>query len=296
MAEIFTKQIRKKIKENTNILHSDIYIMLNRYCESNYHGDTKPYPEELTYVLSWGLEKVRSIQSCTNIHAMHIPLIIDAMDYAIDDLRTLMRKNYLPSEIENHLIYYLGSSVHILGSILKSIGLEHLYIQASDYINERTDLDFAWYDDNIYFPLTAKEQKEFQQSLIYSQPNHSYIDNIPYEYTKILNTAAAEEEISRKVESTHDDYISFKEIINRLGPSYSDGIIHIKNFLNDVADKTKFDHEIRDCLKESLRTKTAEIIESKKNPQPTPHTTNNNFYAPVGNFANQQHIDNLTTK
>ena len=193
MAEIFTKRIRKKIKENQNILHSDIYIMLNRYCETYSHDDTKPYPEELTYVLSCGLEKIKSIQSCTHLHAMHMPLIIDAMDYAIDDLRTLMRKDYLVSEIEDHRTYYLEGGVYVLGSILKSIGLEHLFIQASDYINERTDLDFAWYDDNIYFLITANEQKEFRQSLIYSQPNYSYINNIPYEYTKILNTAAAEE-------------------------------------------------------------------------------------------------------
>ena len=260
MAEIFTKRIRKKIKENQNITHSDIYLMLNRYCETYYHGDTKPYPEELTYVLSCGLEKIKSIQSCTNIHARHMPLIIDAMDYAIDDLRILMRKDYLVSEIEDQRTYYLESGVHVLGSILKSIGLEHLFIQASDDISIRTDLDFAWYDDNIYFPITANEQKEFRQSLIYSQPNYSYIDNIPYEYTKILNTAAAEDEISRNVESTHEDYISFKEIISRLGPSYIDGIIHIKNFLNDVADKAKFNHETRDYLKTSLRTTTAEII------------------------------------
>ena len=198
MAEIFTKRIRKKIQENQNITHSDIYLMLNRYCETYYHGDIKPYPEELTYVLSCGLEKIKSIQSCTHLHAMHMPLIIDAMDYAIDDLRILMRKDYLVSEIEDQRTYYLESGVHVLGSILKSIGLEHLFIQASDDISIRTDLDFAWYDDNIYFLITANEQKEFRQSLIYSQPNYSYIDNIPYEYTKILNTAAAEDEISRR--------------------------------------------------------------------------------------------------
>ena len=295
MAEIFTKQIRKKIKENTNILHSDIYIMLNRYCESNYHGDTKPYPEELTYVLSCGLEKIKSIQSCTNIHARHMPLIIDAMDYAIDDLRILMRKDYLVREIEDQRTYYLESGVHVLGSILKSIGLEHLFIQASDDISIRTDLDFAWYDDNVYFLITANEQKEFRQSLIYSQPNYSYIDSIPYEYTKILNTAAAEDEISRNVESTHEDYISFKEIISRLGLTYINDITAIKNFLSDVADKAKFDNAIRENLKTLLRKTTANIIQ-KALDKGLVHNITNNYNAPIGQVVQEQHVDTLTTK
>ena len=47
MAEIFNKHVRKKIQENQSITHSDIYLMLNRYCELFSHHDTKPYPEEL---------------------------------------------------------------------------------------------------------------------------------------------------------------------------------------------------------------------------------------------------------
>ena len=260
MAEIFNKHVRKKIKENQNITHSDIYLMLNRYCELFSHHDTKPYPEELTYVLSCGLEKIKSIQSCTHIHAMHMPLIIDAMDYAIDDLRTLMRKDYLVSEIEDQRTYYLESGVHVLVSILRSIGLEHLVMQASIYITEKTDLEYSWYEDDNWFPLTTKEKNEFQKSVICPLPNLSYIENIPYEFTKILHTAFAEDEISRKIEYTHEDNISINEIIKRLGITYIDGIIHIKNFLNDVIDKAKLDNEIRQNVKTSLREKTKTIM------------------------------------
>ena len=295
MAEIFTKRIRKKIKENQNITHSDIYLMLNRYCETYYHGDTKPYPEELTYVLSCGLEKIKSIQSCTHIHAMHMPLIIDTMDYAIDDLRILMRKDYLVSEIEEHRNYYLGGSVYVLISIFKSIGLEHLVIQATDCINEKTGYDCSWDDNEEWFPLTKKEKIEFKKCIVGPQPNRSYIDNIPYEFVKIIHNALAEDEISRQVLSNYDDYISFKEIIKRLGPTYINDITAIKNFLSDVADKAKFDNAIRENLKTLLRETTANIIQ-KALDKGLVHNTTNNYNGPIGQVVQEQYVDHLTTK
>ena len=134
-------------------------------------------------------------------------------------------------------------------------------------------------------------EDELKDSIIKILEHPYLLDHLPVDILATLDkeyyTLKYEEFKEKKA------MVSWFQIINSLTEDQLEDNKAIKLFVHEALDKAQLSQETKSTIKEHLKL----TFKSLKNHQPTPHTTiTNNFNAPISNFAQEQHIDNLTTK
>jgi hypothetical protein len=144
--------------------------------------------------------------------------------------------------------------------------------------------------NDISHPCEWSNEEELKTSLLNILKHPTILDHLPTDVMAVLDreyyTLNYEEYQVEKA------LTSWFDIINSITEDQIDDCKAIKLFIYEALEKSTLPRWIITAIKEQLK----QNIKALRNPQPTPHTITNNFNAPISNFAQEQNIDNLTTK
>ena len=148
------------------------------------------------------------------------------------------------------------------------------------------------YEEVAYLLLFGDlpNEEELKTSLLNILKHPTILDHLPTDVMAVLDreyyTLNYEEYQVEKA------LTSWFDIINSITEDQIDDCKAIKLFIYEALEKSTLPRWIITAIKEQLK----QNIKALRNPQPTPHTITNNFNAPISNFAQEQHVDHLTTK
>ena len=308
---VLAPSIEKKIDEVLTTLSDPLYpTVCSIYKQLRTNGIHRFYAGseiELVYFMYHTLEHIRRIREITVIHPTHISYLAQKLNCYIEDINKIAKGTLTPSyyEIYNYRILYFtllilsktgdtvlenfaNNAIPILQGMYNGVSkIPNSYIKKdifeeclSDHVKECIKLytltnSFFIFDFSDQQKTKCRHIERDMSQIIHEHIFHMMVDQI--------------NEMSKYQSHPH---VLWEDIVEEIAST--DDIGELTIFLDKII-KNMPDIVARDTASSMLSKKIEEIREKQGGVKKTVNTTNN-FNAPVGNFAQEQHVDNLTTK
>jgi hypothetical protein len=288
---IFSNNSKDSILDLIKVEHmQELYSATQDYVYKDVEPwECPPYEPLDVFVLTLiALRQVRQykLHGCKKIKAEHISDIINEMSKTWGkmqacsyEVRRAKEEDWYDDRFIEFYVYeasvMLILLLHLNGDIRTTKQVNEMFASLG-YHNAKT---FAW-----------NNKEKLKQCLSYLLSPSSYIEYVPMDIIKVLDN----EYYKKKYRDfkASKSLVSWYDIINQI--KSSDQHLIIKDFLDRAIKATITDIYDRD-VRDNTIAHLDKVVATASKPLQQPSIVNN-FNAPISNFAQEQHVDNLTTK